>query len=113
MDERKKWITTETAARIKYYRHLKGLSQEEVALKAELNPAYFGQVERGLKCPTIDTLYKIALTMEISLADLFRSGSASASSEEQAKRMEDLLARVPENKVDQVFKILEDVISLF
>ena len=61
MDEQKREITIAVGSRIKYFRHVNSLSQEDLALRAGLNPAYFGQVERGLKCPTIDTLCKIAV----------------------------------------------------
>ena len=42
MDEQKKLVTMATAERIRYYRRQKGMSQEELALKANLNPAFFG-----------------------------------------------------------------------
>lgn len=47
MDAQKKQITEAVGARIRYYRRLRDLSQEELALNANINPAYFGQVERG------------------------------------------------------------------
>ena len=64
IDEQKKKITEAAAARIRQLRLEKGCSQEEVSLTAGINPAYYGQVERGLKCPTIDTLYKISLALD-------------------------------------------------
>ena len=39
------------------------------ALRAGINTVYFGQIERGQKCPTVDTLYKIAVGLEIPLPD--------------------------------------------
>lgn len=73
MNEQKREVTEAVAARIRYLRRIKEFSQEEVALRAGLNPAYFGQVERGMKCPTIDTLCKIARALDTSPAELFRS----------------------------------------
>ena len=55
MDEKKQEITAAVAAQIRYYRKKHAMSQEALTLKANLNPAYFGQVERDLKCPTVDT----------------------------------------------------------
>ena len=72
MDMQKKKITMATAARIRHFRQKNALSQEALALRANLNPAYFGQIERGVKCPTIDTLYKIASALDISLSELLR-----------------------------------------
>ena len=70
MDAKKQELTEAVGKRIRTLRHLQSISQEEVALRANLNPAYYGQVERGLKCPTIDTLYKIAQALGTSLPEL-------------------------------------------
>ncbi len=100
MDEQKREITEAVGARIKYLRRMQGISQEELALKAGINPAYFGQVERGLKCPTIDTLCKIAKAMDISPDECLRSEELPDFSDDQVKRLQSLLARVPAEKLD-------------
>lgn len=112
MDEQKREITEAVGARIKYLRRMQGISQEELALKAGINPAYFGQVERGLKCPTIDTLYKIAKAMEVSPAECLRSEELPDFSEDQVKRLQSLLSRVPKEKMDQVLQVVEDITEL-
>lgn len=56
---------------LRYYRKKNGISQETLALIAEINPAYVGQIERGLKSPTINTLKKLADALGVSLAMLF------------------------------------------
>ena len=45
--------------RIRYFRNLRGWSQETLALQAEINPAFLWHLERGLKSPTIKTPEKI------------------------------------------------------
>lgn len=45
-------------ARIRYFRKLKGLSQEKLAWEAGINPAFLGELERGQKSPTLKTLEK-------------------------------------------------------
>jgi len=47
------------------------MSQEQVANIADITPAYFGQVERGLKNVTVNTLEKICVALNISLAEFF------------------------------------------
>ncbi len=56
---------------IRKIRQTRGLSQENLALKAEMNPSYVGQVERGEKSPTIDSLEKIANGLDVELEELF------------------------------------------
>lgn len=112
MDGQKREITMAVAVRIKYFRHMRSMSQEELALRANINPAYYGQVERGLKCPTIDTLYKIALALEVSPAEFLRS-DALPSYTADTRRLKELLAHVPPDKIDLVFKVIEDLTALF
>ena len=101
------------AARIKYFRHVRDFSQEDLALRANINPAYFGQVERGLKCPTIDTLYKIARALDVTLPELLRTDALPASSSDGRLRLKELLSRVPEDKLDKVLNVIENIVDLF
>lgn len=65
---------SEIAARIgeniRQLRKRRGLSQEQLALRAEINPSYMGQVERGEKNPTIDVLSKIALALQMPIEQI-------------------------------------------
>ena len=60
MKENRETISSIIGERIRKFRTEQKLSQEELAFNSELHPAYIGKVERGEKCPTIETLYKIA-----------------------------------------------------
>lgn len=111
MDEQKRQVMQATAGRIRYLRGLQHFSQEEVALRANLNPAYYGQVERGLKCPTVDTLQKIAGALDVPLPELLRfDGSSSLSGD--ASRLARMLARVPEGTREQLIQVLDGIIRL-
>lgn len=56
---------------IRAFRQIRGISQEQLALKAGLNTTFLGQVEREIKKPTIDTLEKIVNALDITFEDLF------------------------------------------
>ena len=112
IDDQKRELTLAVAARIKFLRLGKSMSQEELALRANLNPAYFGHIERGLKCPTIDTLYKISNALEISLSELLSDKDIPIGPIGQERKFHELITRIPENKRKQVLKLLEDLISL-
>ncbi len=53
--------------KISYYRKLRGLTQEELAEKVELSPAFIGHVEAPnvSKAISLDTLFDIAKALEI------------------------------------------------
>lgn len=57
--------------RIRNYRTSKGLSQEKLAELAGCHPTYIGQIERGEKNATIESIEKIAAALNISLSNLF------------------------------------------
>lgn len=111
----KQQIMQATADRIRHLRKQKDISQEELALRAGINTVYYGQIERGQKCPTVDTLYKIAVGLETPLPDLLRFDTPAADSENMDMNayMERLVKRIPPSKVSQVVKLLEAVVDLF
>ena len=57
--------------RIRFFRKERGLSQEELAYRAGLHNTYIGQVERGEKNATIESLAKISTALGITVAELF------------------------------------------
>lgn len=56
---------------IKYYRYLKGISQENLAELCKLSPRYITDIERGLHCPTIPKLELISRALGIEPHILF------------------------------------------
>ena len=108
----KQQIMEATAERIRRLRKQRDMSQEELALCAGINTVYFGQIERGQKCPTVDTLYKIAMGLEVPLPDLLRFDTAPSDIEDTDVYVVQLMKRIPPSKVAQVIKILEAVADL-
>ena len=48
------------------YRRRPGLSQEALAFECDLHPTYISQMERGIKCPTLRTIFRIADALSVS-----------------------------------------------
>ena len=57
--------------RIRNFRIQNGFSQEKLAELAGCHPTYIGQIERGEKNATIESIEKITLALNISLSTLF------------------------------------------
>ena len=64
--------------RLRYIRFSKGLSQEEVALRAEITTAYYGLVERNRKNPTVKILDKICQALGITLIEFFNQSQPNS-----------------------------------
>ena len=66
-------LSIEIGQRIRNYRSQQQLSQEELAEKCGLHPTYIGQVERGEKNATLESINKITNGLSISLSTLFEN----------------------------------------
>lgn len=94
--------------RIRNYRTQKGLSQEKLAELAGCHPTYIGQLERGEKNATLESVEKIASAMDISLSELFDKLGKSGSNNIAAKCY-DLVASKNEAEQKQLYKILQEM----
>lgn len=64
-------INKQLGYRIRYLREEKGLTIEQLALEAEVNRNYLGDLERGTRNPTILVLSKIAKGLGVTLCAFF------------------------------------------
>ena len=64
-------INKQLGYRIRYLRNQKGMWIEALALEAEINRNYLGDLERGTRNPTVVVLNKIAKALGVSLSVLF------------------------------------------
>lgn len=62
---------TALAKRIKEVRKLRNFTQEELAYRSGLTLSQIARIETARTNPTISTIFKIAKTLDISLAELF------------------------------------------
>ena len=94
--------------RIRNYRTQKGLSQEKLAELAGCHPTYIGQLERGEKNATLESVEKIASAMDISLSELFDKLGKSGCNNIAAKCY-DLVASKNEAEQKQLYKMLQEM----
>ena len=58
--------------RIRFLRQQLRLSQEDLALNANVNKNYISDLENGRRNPSLDILERIAVAFNITLAELFK-----------------------------------------
>lgn len=56
--------------RIRSAREKRGLTQERLAELCSLSAAHIGHTERGTRTPSLETVYKIACALEVSVDSL-------------------------------------------
>jgi transcriptional regulator with XRE-family HTH domain len=93
--------------RIRNYRTQLGLSQEKLAELAGCHPTYIGQLERGEKNATVESMDKIATSLKIPLSKLFENLGGEHGSQRNIplECYEFLLTKRPEEQ-EQIIKIL-------
>jgi transcriptional regulator with XRE-family HTH domain len=68
------------AVNLRKLRQAKGLSQEELADRADINRNYVGMLEREEHAATVDMLEKLADVLEIDPIEFFVSAPGDANS---------------------------------
>lgn len=93
--------------RIRNHRTAAGLSQEKLAELSGCHPTYIGQLERGEKNATIESIDKIATALNVSLSKLFEQlgGQDAGSRNIPLECYEFLSAKTPEEQ-EHIFNIL-------
>ena len=56
--------------RIRKYRELSRMTQEQLSESCSLSTGYIGHLERGTRSPSLETLVKISQIFRVTLADL-------------------------------------------
>lgn len=65
-------IAEKVGLRIKEIRSEKGLSQEKLALKADVDRTYLAGVELGKRNVSLKSLEKIIIALDVSFEEIFR-----------------------------------------
>ena len=100
-------IAKAVGQRIRNYRTRAGFSQEKLAEMSGCHPTYIGQLERGEKNATIESIEKIAAALNISMSQLFEQlgGQDNGRRNIPLECYEFLSAKTHEEQA-QLFKIL-------
>ncbi len=100
-------IAKSIGQRIRNYRTKQGLSQEKLAELSGCHPTYIGQLERGEKNATLESIEKIAAALNISLSKLFEK-LGGQESEERDIPLEcyEFVAAKSKEEQEQIYRIL-------
>ncbi len=84
-----------------------GLSQEKLAERCGCHPTYIGQLERGEKNPTIESVGKVAAALGIPLSQLFEKLDTAQPAESSIPlQCYELLSTKAPKEQAQLFRIL-------
>lgn len=94
--------------RVRYYRKNKKLSQEQLAELCNLHPTYIGQLERGEKNASLETIMRICEGLEISPEVLFEN-IVPKQGGDTAREIYNIAVSFPEKKQKDLLDIVEKI----
>jgi transcriptional regulator with XRE-family HTH domain len=97
--------------RIRLFREAAGLTQEQLAERADISVNFAGTTERGQEIPSVQTCGRIAAALGVSLHELFRFEEDSERSREVDKFATRLKAERSKKKVRMVLEVGEVILK--
>lgn len=96
--------------RIRQYRTSLGLSQEKLAELSGHHPTYLGQLERGEKNATLESIEKISVALNVPLSRLFENlGGQRVDRQNIPMECYDLLSSKSTDEQESLFRILLEI----
>lgn len=97
---------------LKAIRKQREMSQEQVALEAEITTTYYGLVERDEKSPTVRMLEKICRALNYPISELFSANiTCETEDDPYVYQIVNLLKSKSPEECEQLFKIIKDIIQ--
>jgi len=97
--------------RVRNHRTRKGLNQEELAERCGLHTTYIGQIERGEKNATLESIEKIIKGLEISYETLFEKIYVGESESNAASKCYSIIDSLNESEQTALLHIVEKIID--
>ena len=97
--------------RIRKYRKREGLNQEQLAERCGLHATYIGQLERGEKNATLESMGKIVKGLNISFETLFENIQVGELKSSVASRCYSLIDALNEKEQCAIHELLQKIIA--
>ena len=109
--ERQK-LSQEIGQRIRRLRKERGFSLETLALKCDMNAAFLGRIERGLRCPTVYTLKRISSGLGVELVELLIDEKTAGQYEASVQHFSRMVSNLTPQQIEKILRILDDSVAL-
>ena len=108
-------ISSRLGERIRQYRQQRGLTQETLALNSGINVSFLGDVERGIKKPSIESLEKLLNALNVSFLEFFDFETA-VKPFKKCSALEKLNLKLQgraEDEIEAVYDIVRQVLAFY
>lgn len=100
--------------RVRELRKQRGFSQEQLGQRSSLSGKFIGEIERGEKSISIDSLYKVSEALAVplgQLTDVQRSRRAATPSQDAERIFALVSGRHPAAKVRRAYQMLRTILD--
>ena len=87
--------------RMKYKRQIKSMNQEDIAKAVQISPSYYGNIERGNRVPSVDTLVAIANALGVGV-DFLLADSLTVANPQRTEQETRVLTRFLRERVEEL-----------
>ena len=102
-------ITKIIGQRLRSYRTQQKLSQEKLSELSGCHPTYIGQVERGEKNATVESIEKISSALNIPLSQLFEKIGDGNNYESIPFKCYEFLSAKSKEEQEQLYRLLIEI----
>lgn len=99
-------------SRIRSIRETAGLSRETVAERADINPNYLGEIERGEKWPSLEVIERLASALASALPAFFDYEAEEVDDTILLSKLQYLLSGRNTGQLQQAFRVLKALFSV-
>lgn len=93
--------------RIKELRKMRGLTQEKLSQKINVDPKHLSRIEVGGSFPSLDTLDKLAKVLQVDLSAFFKFSHKPKSARGLRRVINELIKDANEDKLRLAVKVLK------
>ena len=95
--------------RIRELRKKKGLTQERLAEKANVDVKYLGNIERGRENPTIGTLEKLANALSVKIHQILNFEHELQGERLLRRRITQMVEKCDEKELQTILKLVNSI----
>jgi transcriptional regulator with XRE-family HTH domain len=96
--------------RIRSLRKVRGLSQEQLAERAEMGSKYLSRIETGQENPTLDIFLRLSHGLAVDPYELLQFEHEGERSRQLRKKLERLIGEVKEENLARIVRVLEALV---
>jgi len=109
----KKELQVAFGKNLKKYRIRSSRSQEQIALAGNTSTTHIGELERGDRCPSLETIFRLSAILGITPTQLLDFDTDYCTDDESYIIVRNVLDRTPNNQKLKLARIFERFAELY